>query len=133
MNEIHSIMGEKHTTQILCVLDALGADWMKVEDFYMSELERGAKNIFTGQPLTAEQAADELWAALHRMAERLWLRSITREQAEAMESTAGQTIFWSGLRRLAFEWDMEYEDLLEQVHEASEAEIAEYGVYNSEE
>lgn len=93
MNEIHSIMGEKHTTQILCVLDALGADWMKVEDFYMSELERGAKNIFTGQPLTAEQAADELWAALHRMAERLWLRSITREQAEAMESTAGQTIF----------------------------------------
>lgn len=41
--------------------------------------------------------------------------------------------FWSGLRRLAFEWDMEYEDLLEQVHEASEAEIAEYGVYNSEE
>ena len=92
MNEIHSIMGEKHTTQILCVLDALGADWMKVEDFYMSELERGAKNIFTGQPLTAEQAADELWAALHRMAERLWLRSITREQAEAMESTAGQAI-----------------------------------------
>lgn len=50
MNEIHSIMGEKHTTQILCVLDALGADWMKVEDVYMSELERGAKNIFTGQP-----------------------------------------------------------------------------------
>ena len=87
MNEIHSIMGEKHTSQILCVLDALGADWMKVEDFYMSELER------TGQPLTAEQAADELWSALHRMAERLWLRSITREQAEAMESTAGQTIF----------------------------------------
>ena len=92
MNEIHSIMGEKHTTQILCVLDALGADWMKVEDFYMSELERGAKNILTGQPLTAEQAADELWADLHRMAERLWLRSITREQAEAMEGTVGRTV-----------------------------------------
>ena len=29
--------------------------------------------------------------------------------------------------------ELEYEDLLEQVHEASEAEIAEYGVYNSEE
>lgn len=93
MNEIHVIMGQKHTTQILDVLNSLGADWMKVEDFYMSELERGAKNILTGQPLTAEQAADELWADLHRMAERLWLRSITREQAEVMEATAGQTVF----------------------------------------
>lgn len=37
------------------------------------------------------------------------------------------------IRRLAFGWDMEYEDLLEQVHEASEAEISEYGVYDSEE
>lgn len=36
------------------------------------------------------------------------------------------------LRRLAFGWDMEYEDLLEQVHEASEAEIAEYGTYDGE-
>ena len=92
MNEIHEIMGQKHTTQILDVLDALGADWMKVEDFYVSELERGAKNIFTGQPLTAEQSADELWADLHRMAERLWLRSITREQAEVMEATIGKTV-----------------------------------------
>lgn len=92
MNEIHEIMGQKHTTQILDVLDALGTDWMKVEDFYVSELERGAKNIFTGQPLTAEQAADELWADLHRMAERLWLRSITREQAEVMEATIGKTV-----------------------------------------
>lgn len=93
MNEIHIIMGQKHTTQILDVLNSLGADWMKVEDFYTSELERGAKNVLTGQPLTAEQAADELWADLHRMAERLWLRSITREQAEAMEGTVGQTVF----------------------------------------
>ena len=92
MNEIHEIMGQKHTTQILDVLNSLGADWMKVEDFYVSELERGAKNIFTGQPLTAEQAADELWADLHRMAERLWLRSITREQAEVMEATIGKTV-----------------------------------------
>lgn len=93
MNEIHIIMGTKHTTQILDVLNSLGADWMKVEDFYTSELERGAKNILTGQPLTAEQAADELWADLHRTAERLWLRSITREQAEVMEATVGQTVF----------------------------------------
>lgn len=93
MNEIHIIMGQKHTTQILDVLNSLGADWMKVEDFYTSELERGAKNILTGQPLTAEQAADELWADLHRTAERLWLRSITREQAEVMEATVGQTVF----------------------------------------
>ena len=56
MNEIHVIMGQKHTTQILGVLDTLGADWTKVEDFCTSELERGAKNILTGQPLTAEQA-----------------------------------------------------------------------------
>ena len=93
MNEIHIIMGQKHTTQILDVLNSLGADWMKVEGFYTSELERGAKNILTGQPLTAEQAADELWADLHRTAERLWLRSITREQAEVMEATVGQTVF----------------------------------------
>lgn len=92
MNEIHEIMGRKHTTQILDVLDALGADWMKVEQFYEAELARGAKNVLTGQPLTAEQAADELWADLHRMAERLWLRSITREQAEAMETTVGKTV-----------------------------------------
>ena len=93
MNEIHIIMGAKHTTQILDVLNSLGADWMKVENFYTSELARGAKNILTGQPLTAEQAADELWADLHRTAERLWLRSITREQAEVMEATVGQTVF----------------------------------------
>lgn len=93
MNEIHIIMGQKHTNQILDVLNSLGADWMKVEGFYTSELERGAKNILTGQPLTAEQAADELWADLHRTAERLWLRSITREQAEVMEATVGQTVF----------------------------------------
>ena len=93
MNEIHIIMGQKHTNQILDVLNSLGADWMKVEDFYTSELERWAKNILTGQPLTAEQAADELWADLHRTAERLWLRSITREQAEVMEATVGQTVF----------------------------------------
>lgn len=92
MNEIHIIMGQKHTNQILDVLNSLGADWMKVEDFYTSELERGAKNILTGQPLTAEQAADELWADLHRTAERLWLRSITREQAEVMEATVGKTV-----------------------------------------
>lgn len=64
MNEIHEIMGQKHTTQILDVLDALGADWMKVEQFYEAELARGAKNILTGQPLTEEQAADELWSDL---------------------------------------------------------------------
>lgn len=93
MNEIHIIMGQKHTNQILDVLNSLGADWMKVEDFYTSELERGAKNILTGQPLTVEEAADELWADLHRTAERLWLRSITREQAEVMEATVGQTVF----------------------------------------
>lgn len=36
------------------------------------------------------------------------------------------------LRRLAFGWEMEYEELLQQVHEASEAEIAEYGTYDGE-
>lgn len=36
------------------------------------------------------------------------------------------------LRRLAVGWDMEYEELLKQVHEASEAEIAEYGTYDGE-
>lgn len=89
---IHEIMGRKHTIQILDVLDALKADWMKVEQFYEAELARGAKNILTGQPLTEEQAADELWSDLHRMAERLWLRSITREQAEVMEATIGKTV-----------------------------------------
>lgn len=89
---IHEIMGRKHTIQILDVLDALGADWMKVEQFYEAELARGAKNILTGKPLTAEQAADALWSHLHRMSERLWLRSITREQAEVMEATAGKTV-----------------------------------------
>lgn len=92
MNEIHVIMGQKHTTQILDILDALGADWMKVEQFYEAELARGEKYILTGKPLTAEQAADELWADLHRTAERLWLRSITREQAEVMEATIGKTV-----------------------------------------
>ena len=90
---IHEIMGRKHTIQILDVLDALKADWMKVEQFYEAELARGAKNILTGQPLTEEQAADELWSDLHQMAERLWLRSITREQAEIMEATVGRTMF----------------------------------------
>ena len=91
--EIHEILGQKHTTQILDILDALGADWMKVEQFYEAELARGEKYILTGKPLTAEQAADELWADLHRTAERLWLRSITREQAEVMEATVVQTVF----------------------------------------
>lgn len=90
---IHEIMGRKHTIQILDVLDALKADWMKVEQFYEAELARGAKNILTGQPLTEEQAADELWSYLHRMAELHWLRSITREQAEIMEATVGRTMF----------------------------------------
>lgn len=89
---IHEIMGRKHTIQILDVLDALKADWMKVEQFYEAELARGAKNTLTGQPLTEEQAADELWSDLHQMAERLWLRSITREQAEVMEATIGKTV-----------------------------------------
>lgn len=90
---IHEIMGRRHTIQILDVLDALKADWMKVEQFYEAELARGAKNILTGQPLTEEQAADELWSYLHRMAELHWLRSITREQAEIMEATVGRTMF----------------------------------------
>lgn len=91
--EIHEILGQKHTTQILDILDALGADWMKVEQFYEAELARGEKYILTGQPLTEEQAADELWSDLHRMAELHWLRSITREQAEIMEATVGRTMF----------------------------------------
>lgn len=90
--EIHEILGQKHTTQILDILDALGADWMKVEQFYEAELARGEKYILTGKPLTAEQAADALWSHLHRMAERLWIRSITREQAEVMEATIGKTV-----------------------------------------
>ena len=90
---IREIMGRKHTIQILDVLDALKADWMKVEQFYEAELARGAKNILTGQPLTEEQAADELWSYLHRMSELHWLRSITREQAEIMEATVGRTMF----------------------------------------
>lgn len=91
--EIHEILGQEHTTQILDILDALGADWMKVEQFYEAELARGEKYILIGKPLTAEQAADALWSHLHRMAERLWLRSITREQAEIMEATVGRTMF----------------------------------------
>ena len=33
------------------------------------------------------------------------------------------------VERLAREWDMTTEELLEQMHEASEDEIAEYGIY----
>ena len=35
------------------------------------------------------------------------------------------------VERLAREWDMTTEDLLEQMHEASESEIEEYGVYDT--
>lgn len=91
--EIHIIMGEKHTLQILDVLDNLDVNWIEIEDRYVSALENGAKNIFTGNPLTVEEAADDLWVELHRIAEQMWLRSITREQAEIMEATLGQTFF----------------------------------------
>lgn len=36
------------------------------------------------------------------------------------------------LERLARGWEMDIEDLMEQVHEATENEIAEYGTYNAE-
>ena len=35
------------------------------------------------------------------------------------------------VERLAREWDMTADELLEQMHEADEEEIEEYGVYNS--
>lgn len=35
------------------------------------------------------------------------------------------------VERLAREWDMTTEELLEQMHEADEDEIAEFGAYNS--
>lgn len=35
------------------------------------------------------------------------------------------------VERLACEWDMTTEELLAQMHEATAAEIAEYGVYDS--
>lgn len=35
------------------------------------------------------------------------------------------------VERLAREWDMATEDLLEQMHEASESEIEECGVYDT--
>lgn len=65
-----------------------------------------------------------------------------REAVHAELAPCTNTDFGSGdyicvdeaeLRRLAFGWNMKYQDLLEQVHEASEAEIKEYGVYDSEE
>ena len=87
------IIGERHTLQILDVLDNLSADWRKIEKFYVDLVENGEKGILTGKPFTAEDAADQLWADLHRMAELHWLRSITREQAEVMEATVGRTIY----------------------------------------
>lgn len=36
------------------------------------------------------------------------------------------------LERLAFGWEMDIEDLMEQVHEATECEIARYGTYDAE-
>ena len=36
------------------------------------------------------------------------------------------------VERLAREWDMTTEELLEQMHEASEDEIAEYGIWYDE-
>ena len=91
--ELMTIMGKEHTTQILDILDSLGVDWKEKESFYQSALDRGEKNIFTGQPITAEQAANELWADLHRAAETAWLKSITREQAKLMEDTVGQNFY----------------------------------------
>ena len=91
--EILRIIGDRHTLQILDVLDNLSADWRKIERFYVDLVENGEKSILTGKPFTAEDAADQLWADLHRMAERHWLRSITREQAEIMEATVGRTMF----------------------------------------
>ena len=85
--EILSVIGERHTLQSLDVLDNLGANWTEIEDFYVDLVESGEKGILTGNPFTAEDAADQLCADLHRMAELHWLRSITREQAEIMEAT----------------------------------------------
>lgn len=36
------------------------------------------------------------------------------------------------LKRLARGWEIDLENLMEQVHEASESEIAEYGTYDAE-
>lgn len=91
--EILRAIGERHTLQILDVLDNLNADWRKIEKFYADLVENEDKSILTGKPFTAEDAADQLWADLHRMAELHWLRSITREQAELMEATVGRTIY----------------------------------------
>lgn len=91
--EILRIIGDRHTLQILDVLDNLSADWRKIEKFYVDLVENVEKSILTGNPFTAEDAADQLWADLHRMAELYWLRSITREQAEIMEATVGRTMF----------------------------------------
>lgn len=91
--EILRAIGERHTLQILGVLDNLSADWRKIEKFYVDLVENGEKSVLTGKPFTAEDAADQLWADLHRMAELHWLRSITREQAEIMEATVGRTTF----------------------------------------
>lgn len=85
-------IGERHDLQILDVLDNLGANWAEIEDFYVDLVESGKTSILTGKPFTVEEAADQLWADLHRMAELHWLRSITREQAEIMEATVGRTI-----------------------------------------
>ena len=95
--EILRIIGDRHTLQILDVLDNLSADWRKIEKFYVDLVENGEKGILTGKPFTAEDAADQLWADLHRMAELHWLRSITREQAEIMEATVGRTIICQGV------------------------------------
>ena len=91
--EILRDIGEKHTLQVLDVLDNLGANWAEIEDFYVDLVESGKASILTGKPFTAEDAADQLWADLHRMAELHWLRSTTREQAEIMEATVGRTIY----------------------------------------
>ena len=91
--EFLRIMGERHTLQITDVLDNLGADWKKVESFYVDLVKSRKKHLLSGKPFTAEEAADQLWSDLHRMAELHWLRSITREQAEIMEATVGRTMF----------------------------------------
>lgn len=91
--EILRILGERHTLQIIDVLDNLGADWKKVERFYVDLVKIGKKHLLTGKPFTAEEAADQLWADLHRMAELHWMRSITRDQADIMEATVGRTIY----------------------------------------
>lgn len=91
--EILRAIGERYTLQILDVLDNLGANWTEIESFYVDLVEGGKTNILTGKPFTVKEAADQLWADLHRMAELHWLRSITREQAEIMEATVGRTIY----------------------------------------